>query len=231
MSTDHTPLLSLNSLRVTVAGKHLLENFNLNLFSGDRLAILGPSGCGKTTLLRCIAGLTSPSSGNVLLKGLTPDKYGWPSFRRRVVLVTQKPTLLDASVEINLTLPFTFNAANGAKFPSERAQQLLQNIGMGTEQWKQQATSLSIGQQQRVCIIRTLLLEPDIFLFDEPTSALDQENVHLVEELFVEETKRRPCAMMIVTHNEAQASSLCTQQIYLSSHGASSSSPGGNDAD
>jgi len=165
-----------------------------------------------------VAGLVDPAEGDVLLDGASPEELGWPGFRRRVVLVDQRPVLLPGSVEENLVLPFTYSVSKNRGFPREEALALLKAFGVSGERMAQEARSLSQGQQQRVCLARAFLLKPDVLLLDEPTSALDPEAVSSVEGTLATETRRRGLSALIVTHDREQARRLCDRAIDLTGY-------------
>src|SRR5204863_563046 len=117
----------------------------------------------------------------------------------------------------NLRRPFSYRSASGA-FPQERAREFWERVGMGTVGWEQNARTLSVGQQQRLCLIRALLLESPVLLLDEPTSALEPESVGSVEALLVTEGGRRGLACLIVTHSPEQARRLCGRTLDLAEY-------------
>lgn len=207
--------LELRGVAVASGGLTLLENVSLAVPAGELVALTGPSGSGKTTLLRAISGLDDPVSGHILLHGQTPEQWGWPRFRRHAVLVEQRPVLREMSVEQNLRRPFTYRAAAGVSYPDARARELMEHLGLGTARLSQDARSLSVGQQQRVCLIRALLLQPPLLLLDEPTSALDEEAVSRVEAVIAEEAAVRGLSALIVTHAERQAQTWCHRRFDL----------------
>jgi putative ABC transport system ATP-binding protein len=221
---EQAPRLRLQQLAVAAGDIRLLENIDFELHAGELVALTGPSGCGKTTLLRAICGLEDPAAGQVLLRGRLAEAIGWPQFRRSVVLVEQRPVLFDTSVEANLRRPFTYRAC-GSPFPAERAQALLHRLGIGAHRLRQNARSLSVGQQQRLCLIRALLLDPLVLLLDEPTSALDRDAVADVEDLIREQAEQRGLAALIVTHDRAQADGWCHRRFDLSAHRVACSGP------
>lgn len=210
----------MKELSVSAGGRVLVSGIGITLEKGEMVALCGPSGCGKTSLLRAVAGLDDPASGSVLLNGRTPHETGWPRFRRSVVLVDQKPVLLPGSVRDNLALPFTYTVAAGAPFPESEAVALLDSFGVTRDRFTQEARTLSMGQQQRVCLARAFLLKPDVLLLDEPTSALDPEAVSSVENTLRTETRRRGLSALIVTHDREQARRLCDSTVDLSDFGA-----------
>lgn len=215
MLSTPTPLLEARVLSIVAGGKALHSEISFALFPGDLVAVTGPSGAGKTTLLRTVCGLQDPSAGSVLLEGRDAETWGWPLFRRKVVLVSQKPTLLALTVADNLRRPFSYKSAGQAAFPEALARQLLDELGVGTECWDQDAQTLSVGQQQRVSLIRALLLEPLILCLDEPTSALDPDSSVRVQSLISRLAAERGLSALIVTHSPEQATHWCSRQIVL----------------
>ncbi len=208
------PLLEANDLTVTAAGVPLHTGLSFALEPGELVAVTGPSGTGKTTLLRTVCGLQDPAAGEILLQGRDAAAWGWPQFRRKFVLVSQKPILLAMTVEDNLRQPFTYQAAD-APFPELMARDLLDELGVGASCWTQDAQTLSVGQQQRVSLIRSLLLEPLALCLDEPTSALDPVSAALVQALLSRLAAERGLAALVVTHNPQQAQEWCSRQIVL----------------
>ena len=156
------PLFVARNVGVAAGGQALLCGVNLELKAGELVALTGPSGCGKTTLLRALCGLDDATDGEVKLETQTPAQWGYPEFRRRVLLVDQRPILFDATLETNLRRPFAYRSA-GREFPLERAVALLKRVGLDASRLSQNARSLSIGQQQRASLVRALLLEPSVF--------------------------------------------------------------------
>lgn len=208
-------LLQLRDLSVQAQGTPLIRGLDLCVRQGEFVAVLGPSGCGKTTLLRAVSGLVDPLEGEVLLRNVIAPAGQWPEFRRRVVLIQQTPVLLDLTVEENLRRPFQYQSSEGQGFPLDRAVSLLESFGVDGSRLGQPARSLSVGQQQRVCLVRALLLQPEVLLLDEPTSALDPEAVRSVEEVFVTEARNRGLSALLVTHDRAQAERVCDRSVAL----------------
>lgn len=209
------PLLEASDLTVTAAGVPLHAHLSFGLEPGELVAVTGPSGAGKTTLLRTVCALQDPAAGEILLQGRDAAAWGWPQFRRKLVLVSQKPVLLGMTVEDNLRSPFTYRAAAGTPFPETLARELLGELGVGAGCWTQDAQTLSVGQQQRVSLIRSLLLEPLALCLDEPTSALDPVSAALVQALLSRLAAERGLAALVVTHSPQQAQEWCSRQIRL----------------
>ncbi len=213
------PLLQVDGFVVGAGDTLLFEGLSFTLAPGEILGLIGPSGCGKSTLLKCIAGLRDPITGRVTLDSEEPDGQNWPDFRKRVILVDQQPVLLDATTEENLEHPFQYHANEG-EYPAARAVSLLNSVRIGISKMKQSAIELSVGEQQRVCLVRALLLEPDVLLLDEPTAALDDLSGMAVEGLIRKEVTKRRAAAIIVTHDRGQIRRICDREISLEEYQA-----------
>ncbi|MCP4641513.1 MAG: ATP-binding cassette domain-containing protein [bacterium] len=205
-------VLSAHGLVVGVGGVRLLEGVTLDLAAGGLTGVRGPSGCGKTMLLRTLAGLIDPVSGVVRFRGRAAGVDGWPGYRRQVVLVQQQPVMLRGSIRTNLARPFEYGHV-AETFSESRARVLLDRLLVGGDRLGEDARMLSVGEQQRVSLIRALLLEPSVYVLDEPTSALDPESRAQVEEVMSEEVSRRPCAVLAVTHDVSQGARWCRDAI------------------
>lgn len=232
---QHVAVLKVERLAVAAGHKRLLEGLDLELKAGERMGLTGPSGCGKTTLLRCLSTLTRPTGGKILLEGRRPRQFTWPGYRRRVVLVAQRPALLEDTVWRNLARPFEYRSAgrgdDAEAFPIERAKALLDAFELGAECLDQAAPSLSEGQQQRVCLIRALLLNPRVLLLDEPTSALDEESAALVEDAVARACRESGLACLIVSHDRRQVARWCHRHVDLRDYraGDGAAAPDGAD--
>jgi putative ABC transport system ATP-binding protein len=208
-----TAVLELSALSVRAGGATLVDGLDLRLGPGDRVALVGPSGSGKTSLLRAIALLDDPAAGQLRLRGRTPEEWGYPTWRRRVGYVAQRPSLFDATVDLCLRRPFSYSTA-GAPFPEERAHAVLVGLGLAGARDRDPST-LSEGEKQRVAIARALLVGNDVLLLDEPTSALDHAATAATERLLLEETTTRSRALLWVTHDLLQAERTCTRRVDL----------------
>lgn len=187
------------SLR-TYAGAPLLSGVELEVRAGGALRLLGRSGLGKTTLLRALAAL-HPHSGELALDAETPASLGHPRWRRRVTMIGQRPRLFEGSVEANLRRPFAYRSAEGAYEP-ERAAAMLASLDLPADVLGREARTLSVGEQQRVCLVRGLLHRPAFALLDEPTSALDPESRAQVAAL-LERERAGGTGLVVVSHDEA----------------------------
>ena len=144
---SNLPLLRIEQLQsANIAGEPLYEALTFELEAGERIGIVGPSGVGKTTLLRTVTGLQDAHAGAVTLRGKAPYEWSWPGYRRRVVLVSQRPALSAGSFEDNLRQPFGYAALRDLRFSRERAISLMLRLKLREEQLTQPAGSLSVGR-------------------------------------------------------------------------------------
>jgi len=207
-------LLKLSGVNVQVANKILFSDVNLILHPGEQIAITGQSGSGKTTLLRTIAGLIDLQAGSILFKEKSIDSYSMPQYRREVVLINQQPVLFKGTVRENLERPFKYKVAGKSGFTEDEVSGLMAQAGLDIDMLNQEALELSVGQKQRVCLIRALLLHPAVLMLDEPTSALDEESEDLVNQLIQSELQNGT-GVLTVTHNYQNNRDHFDEQIKL----------------
>jgi putative ABC transport system ATP-binding protein len=157
-----------------------LDRLNVSARDGQLVSLLGPSGCGKTTLLSCLAGLLTPTSGRIEFAGTDVTSLSGRQlthYRRHTVGVVFQAFNLVRSLTAreNVMAPMTLTGL-GRREAGKRAQELLELVGLG-ERVKHRPGELSGGQQQRVAIARALAWEPSLLLADEPTAHLDHVQV------------------------------------------------------
>lgn len=187
-----------------------LDNLNLSINDEEILGIVGPSGCGKSTLLSLAAGLIKPSKGKVFIK----DKEITEPMKNMGYMF-QKDQLFDwRNILDNVVIGLELQKKLGKEELNE-ARELLTSYGLG-DFLNSYPNQLSGGMRQRVALIRTLLLKPDILLLDEPFSALDyQTRLAISDEvgLILREKKK---TAILVTHDIAEAISLCDRVAIMS---------------
>jgi phosphate transport system ATP-binding protein len=202
---------------------------NLNLYYGDFLAlkdvhisipernvtaIIGPSGCGKSTLLRCFNRMNDlveqiRVEGKIIIEGqdIMAPATDLIHLRQKVGMVFQRPNVFDLSIYNNLKFGLRIHRMLKDKDDIMQAiQNGLEHVNLWNElkdKLKKNARSLSLEQQQRLCIARVLILKPDIILLDEPCSALDPVSTLKIEELL--RVLKQEYTLVIVTHNMQQA--------------------------
>lgn len=185
---------------------------------GERVFLRGPSGSGKTTLLSVIAAVLSPQTGSVMVDGVALNTLRGgqrDQFRvDRIGLVFQQFNLLPfLSVSDNIQLPCRFSknrrlrACQAGHTLAEEADRLLQAMHLSPGDIKNKsATSLSVGQQQRVAVARALIGRPPLIIADEPTSALDSDTRQAFLDLLFAEVKAAGCTLLFVSHDMSLAS-------------------------
>jgi len=162
-------------------GRPVLAGVSMSAPRGSFVLLTGPSGAGKSTLLRLFCRLEEPQQGQVLLGGQNVSGLPPTQLRRRVSYLQQTPTVIPGSVRDNLLLPFSFKAASLQPRPDDAALlALLAGLAASDVPLGQEASTLSVGQRQRLCLARALLTRPEALLLDEPTSALDPESAGAV---------------------------------------------------
>lgn len=182
-----------------------LKNINLKVKKSDFILITGPSGSGKSTLMRLAVRLAEPSDGIIYYNGISITEIKPEALRRKVALIQQMPVLTSGSVRDNLLFPYSFEINKNSTIPSdEEICENLKKIGLEVTP-ESKALSLSVGQKQRLCILRALLLKPAVILMDEPTSALDMENRLLVEKIS-EEANKNGTTILMVCHSDYRPS-------------------------
>jgi putative ABC transport system ATP-binding protein len=203
-----SPIVSVRDVRrdypLGVERVHALQGVNLEVGSGDYVAIVGPSGCGKSTLLNLIGVIDQPTSGTVSIAGRRVDAMSdreATSFRlRNIGFVFQRFYLMPIlSALENVALPMA-EARVGATERRERASQLLEYVGLGNR-LRHRPSELSGGEQQRVAIARALANEPALLLADEPTGELDARTGAEIITLF-QRLNADGTTIVVVTHDE-----------------------------
>ena len=192
-------------------GKNLsvLEEISLTIDDGELVCLLGPSGCGKTTLLRLIAGLDQPTSGEIIANGELVEK---PSGDRAVIF--QQYSLFPwLTVIQNVT--FGLEISGGSKEENiQAAERYLKSVGL-LEFKDSYPHELSGGMKQRVAIIRSLLNHSPILLMDEPFSALDMQNRHKLQSQLIGVWKRFENTIVFVTHDVDEAVYLADKIVIM----------------
>ncbi len=208
-----------------VEGQLRLENLSIRIRGGDRFVLSGPSGCGKSTFLRCIVGLEARTGGTLWWRGSEVFPERMRAFRRDVAYLPQKsvPVLARVGEELEFArrmAAFRENVEFPRKAALTRREQwrLLDLLGLGKIPESRLFEHLSVGEQQRLCLVRSLTLSPSVLLLDEPTASLDPKSTLLVEDLLDEYIREGSGdrAFLWVSHSEGQVSRVEAREIQMS---------------
>ena len=198
----------------------LLEAVDFGVEAGECVALEGPSGMGKSTLLRCLVGLQERETGRILWRGQPVEGAGMRAFRRRVVYVHQEPVDIAGSVADNLgaarSIAATVEGSEAGDLLDEsRQRELLADLDLADLSWEREFDELSVGEKQRVVLVRSLTLQPDALLLDEPTASLDRTNARRIEEHLTDYLDRRPDqrALVWVSHSPEQRDRIATRAV------------------
>ena len=203
-----------------------LMDVSVNIKKGIITGLIGPSGCGKTTLLRCFnrineryGNVTTSGDIEILDKNIYDNDVSVRQLRRSVGMVFQRPNPLPISIYDNVLFGMGIHDVHKSFSKNER-DDVVENALRDVDLWntvkdklKSRATTLTLEQQQKLCIARLLPLKPDIILMNEPCSALDAEGIEKVENLI--ESLRDEYTVVIVTHNMAQARRATDECIFM----------------
>ncbi|MCX6152470.1 MAG: phosphate ABC transporter ATP-binding protein PstB [Ignavibacteriales bacterium] len=203
--------LSIKNLEAYYGKNKVLKDISMEIPKNKVVAIIGPSGCGKSTFIRCLNRMHEvvggTIKGSILLDGEELTKTDPVLLRKRVGMVFQKPNPFPTmSIFNNVAAGLRLNGIRNKKLITPIVERCLQQAALWDEvkdNLGDSGANISGGQQQRLCIARTLAVDPEIILMDEPASALDPISTAKIEELIFKLKKNY--TIVIVTHNMQQA--------------------------
>ncbi len=220
---DRQSSLQIKDLNVYFGKNHVLKNINLEIPQKKITVILGPSGCGKTTLLKSLNRLLDEQDeakieGQVLVDGQDIYHFGIDvtQVRKKMGLLSQKPQVLPMSIYDNVAFGPRLLGLRFRPELDKLVEKYLKLAGLWEEvkhRLSDPAGSLSIGQQQRLCLARGLAVEPEVILGDEPTSALDPQSSLNVEKQLL--NLKQNYTIILVTHILRQAKRLADYVAFL----------------
>ena len=201
--------LEAKNISKRLDGKIILDDISFLVKPGEVLALVGESGSGKTTLLKTINRLIEIDSGMIRLNDHSINDLDPIFLRQCAGMVFQIPTMFQGSVRQNIE----FGLKLRAKYQKEQKKILnaIRDVGLPKRFLRQDASKLSVGEQQRVAIARSLVLEPEVLLLDEPTAALDPKHTITIENTILRMCKARNLITLWVTHDHKQARRLGDQ--------------------
>jgi len=219
ISQEPEPLntaLCCEQLNLSLSKQSILKGVSFHLPEKGMTSLIGPSGAGKSSLLRCITGLNKGWQGSIRIQNQDVRQWqgGVDALRKVVGLIAQKPAVFPVSIADNVT--FGLPKKKRKRNQSVWIQDCLQKAALWDEvkhRLDSPAQSLSLGQQQRLCLARSLALKPSMLLLDEPTASLDPRSKQLIETSLKELATWMP--ILCVTHDLEQTQRLQGQVIFM----------------
>lgn len=220
---EHRTHISVKGFNVWYGEHKALDNITVDIPDKKITAIIGPSGCGKTTLLKSFNRLIElqdgvRTGGQVLVDGedINDPKVEVTHLRKKMGLLFQRPQVLPMSIYDNVAYGLRVHGVKDKKSLDEKVRHYLEEANLWDEvsaRLRGPAASLSIGQQQRLCLARGLAVKPEIILGDEPTSALDPISAERIERKLL--ALKDQYTIVLVTHILRQARRLADYVIFL----------------
>ena len=200
---DQRPCFEFHDVSFAWHGERvILDGQSFTLPQGIFALIHGPSGAGKSTLLRLMNRLEEPDTGKISYLDQNLTDWNPSELRQQVAYLQQTPVIPDQSVRDILLQPFCFCVNKEKAKPSDKVlEQLLGKVKMKDVALDDSGAALSVGQRQRLSLLRTVLTSPSVLLLDEPTSSLDHESKRYVHEL-VEDLNRQGTTLVMITHDK-----------------------------
>ena len=216
--------LVVDHFNLSIEGAPILKDVSVTIPANKITCIIGPSGCGKSTLLKSLNRLSDSiegvkTSGDIRLGDtsiVNCSESDLVELRRRIGLVPQRPTPLPMSIFGNIAYGCKIHGVGGRRQLRRIVRHYLKVVGLWDEvkdRLHSPAVKLSIGQQQRLCLARSLAVEPEFILADEATSALDPVSSKIVEDLFVK--LKEQYSIVMVTHTLRQALRIADYVIFI----------------
>ncbi|MDX8390908.1 MAG: ATP-binding cassette domain-containing protein [Mariprofundaceae bacterium] len=208
--------MQVNNLHLSLSNRDILREVSITLTKSGITMLIGPSGAGKSSLLRCINLLYQEWDGNISINGC--DVRQWPhgedALRRCVGLINQKPAVFPCSIHDNII--FGLRGKERSTLHHGLIEQCLKQAALWDEvkdRLYDAAETLSIGQQQRLCIARALALSPSMLMLDEPTSSLDPRSKMLIETSLSKLAAQIP--VLCVSHDIEQAKRMASHVVFM----------------
>lgn len=208
-------MLKVVDLKKSFNNVEVLKGISFEIESGEIGVVLGKSGAGKTTLIRCINGLETFDSGEIIVDSIKiKDSNDRKKIRGQIGMVFQNFNLFPHFSVLENIIEAPMRVLGKSRQEAEKiAIDLLEMVDLSDKK-DNYPFELSGGQQQRVAIARSCALMPKILCFDEPTSALDKENIQKVQEI-ITRFKERGMAILIISHDVAFSKEMADKIIYI----------------
>lgn len=217
------PVLNITGFNVSINKTNILKDINLKVPKNQITCIIGPSGSGKSTLIRSINRINDDvlgyeKQGNIQFQNTSifEKNIDVANLRKDIGMVFQKPCVFPKSIAENVLFGIQHSKKISKIEKSEIVEKQLKAAALWaevSERLDERGNSLSIGQQQRLCIARTLAMEPKLILLDEPTSSLDPVSSRAIEEMMLDLKKHY--TIVFVTHNIEQAKRIADRIVFM----------------
>jgi phosphate transport system ATP-binding protein len=220
---DHRVKIAVRNVDFYYGKMQALKNISFDIYENCVTALIGPSGCGKSTFIRLLNRMNdlipgSRVTGQILMDGvdINHPRTDVVDLRRTVGMVFQKPNPFPKSIYENMAYGLIINGMKDKAFIEERVIGSLKKAALYEDvkdRLNHSALMISGGQQQRLCIARCLVVEPQVILFDEPCASLDPISTRKIEELILE--LKKDYTIVIVTHNMQQAARVSDYTAFM----------------
>lgn len=198
-------MITIKNLNKSYGKLHVLHNINLQLEKGQCIGFVGPNGCGKTTLMKCILGLATPQSGEVIVNGMNVQDN--PSYRQHIGFMQQNSCFPE-----NMSVRETFKTIEDARSTDVTLDKELYEAYAIDRIAEKKTKTLSGGTNQKVNAALAFLFNPDILILDEPTASLDPLAANILKEKIVKEKDK---LVFITSHILSELEGIVTHIIFM----------------
>ncbi|UCE15690.1 MAG: ABC transporter ATP-binding protein [Candidatus Bathyarchaeota archaeon] len=207
------PIIKLEDVTKNYADATALDHVSLKVKQGEIFTIAGPNGSGKTTMLRIMALIDTPTSGEVHFNSVKIGEENRSQIRSKCTMVFQKTALFNTTVYKNIAYGLKLRRFSKKEI-DERVKDVLDLVKLNGYE-KRLAKKLSGGEQQRISLARALVLDTELLLLDEPTANLDPKNMSIIEETVSRVNRERKNTVVMATHNLFQAETITKRAALL----------------
>jgi putative ABC transport system ATP-binding protein len=195
-------------------GMPVLKGLNLEIKKNQLVIVNGESGSGKSSLLKLFNRFNDVTDGRIVFNNKEISEYRIDELRKAILYLPQIPYTVEGTIEDNLTFPFSFQVHKDKKYDANKAGEWLNYFQLNLPV-NHEALKLSVGQRQRIALIRAMLLKSEVLLLDEPCSALDSANRKLIEQKIESLIEAREVTVIMATHSKVSFSSSSPQYFEL----------------
>ena len=201
-------------LTAATGGVDILTEISCQISAGEFIALVGPSGAGKTSLMRLLNRLSDPTRGAVHFEGRDISQISVIQHRQQVTLVNQEPRLLGMTVQEAISYPLLLRGLT----PNQAQQSIgkwIERLQIPADWLNRKELQLSVGQRQRVALVRALVIQPKVLLLDEPTSALDLGQASRLLIQLAKLAQQKQMTILMSNHQLDLVQEFCSRVIYL----------------